>query len=95
MGFPTKMQCIKRKASQQWYVNIPSALAQALEFGAGETVEWAVEDRTQLVLNRPAAPPSTLKKTPRHGSSTSSSGSAAKPSPGANGGSKSGSGGSR
>ena len=64
MGFPTKLQLIKRKKSQQWYVNFPSALAQAMDFGRGEVVEWAVEDRTQLVLNRPQAPPSPLKKTP-------------------------------
>lgn len=80
MGFPTKLQCIKRKSSQQWYVNFPSALAQAMEFSTGEVVEWAVEDRTQLVLNRPQAPPSTLKKTPRPGSSTNSKSSSQKPS---------------
>lgn len=72
MGFPTKLQTIRRKASQQWYVNFPSALAQAMEFAPGEMVEWSVEDRTQLVLNRPQAPPSSLKKTPRRGSSSSS-----------------------
>ena len=62
MGFPTKLQLIKRKASQQWYVNFPSALAQAMDFAPGEVVEWAAEDRSQLVLNRPQAPPSPLKK---------------------------------
>lgn len=83
MGFPTKLQTIKRKASQQWYVNFPSALAQAMDFAPGEVVEWAVEDRTQLVLNRPQAPPSPLKKTPHPASSTSSKPSSAKPSPAA------------
>jgi len=28
MGFPTKVQLIKRQASEQWYINFPSALAQ-------------------------------------------------------------------
>lgn len=83
MGFPTKLQLIKRKASRQWYVNFPSALAQAMEFAPGELVEWAVEDRTQLVLNRPQAPPSSLKKTLQPGSSISSKNSSPKPSPGA------------
>ena len=78
MGYPTKVQLIKRKASQQWYVNFPSALAQALEFSRGETVEWVVEDRAQLVLSRLHPPPSPLKKTPPRGSSTSSKPSVAK-----------------
>lgn len=83
MGFPTKLQLIKRKASQQWYVNFPSALAQAMDFAPGEVVEWAVEDRSQLVLNRPQAPPSPLKKTLNPASSTSSTRSSPKPSPAA------------
>ena len=78
MGYPTKVQLIQRQASQQWYVNFPSALAQALQFSRGETVEWLVEDRSQLVLNRLQPPPSALKKTPPHGSSTSSKASPAK-----------------
>ncbi len=43
MGFPTKVQLIKRQTSQQWYVNFPSALAQAMEFSRGELVEWKVK----------------------------------------------------
>ena len=81
MGFPTKLQLIKRKKSRQWYVNFPSALAQAMDFRTGEVVEWAVEDRTQLVLNRPQAPPSPLKKTPPLGSLTGSTSSSKTPSP--------------
>jgi len=45
MGSPTKVQLIKRQASEQWYINFPSALAQAMEFSRGETVEWFVEER--------------------------------------------------
>jgi len=63
MGFPTKVQLIKRKASEQWYINFPSAIAQAMEFSRGETVEWLIEDKTLLALRRPEAPPPTLKKT--------------------------------
>lgn len=84
MGFPTKLQRINRKSSQQWYVNLPSAVAQAMDFTSGEIVEWAIEDRTQLVLNRPNAPASTLKKTPKTGSSISSKSSSARPSSTAN-----------
>lgn len=73
MGFPTKVQLIKRKASQQWYINFPSAIAQAMEFSRGETVEWLVEDKALLALRRLEAPPAVLKKTPRASSLTSSS----------------------
>lgn len=63
MGFPTKVQLIKRKDSEQWYINFPSALAQAMEFERGETVEWIIEDKSQLVLRRRTLPTTTLKKT--------------------------------
>lgn len=63
MGFPTKVQLIKRKGSEQWYINFPSALAQAMEFERGETVEWIIEDKSQLVLRRRASSTTTLKKT--------------------------------
>ena len=56
MGFPTKVQLIKRKASEQWYINFPSAIAQAMEFSRGETVEWLVEDKALLALRRLEAP---------------------------------------
>jgi hypothetical protein len=35
-----------------------------MEFERGETVEWIVEDKSQLVLRRRNRPPSALKKTP-------------------------------
>jgi hypothetical protein len=63
MGFPTKVQLIQRKDSQQWYVNFPAALAKAMEFARGETVEWIIEDKSQLVLRRRCVPASALKKT--------------------------------
>jgi hypothetical protein len=55
MGYPTKVQLIKRKSSQQWYVNFPAVLAQAMEFEKGETVEWVVKDRYALTLQRKEA----------------------------------------
>jgi hypothetical protein len=63
MGFPTKVQLIKRQTSEQWYINFPSALAQAMEFARGETVEWFVEDKGLLALRRASTPPGVLKKT--------------------------------
>jgi hypothetical protein len=81
MGFPTKVQLIQRKDSQQWYVNFPSALAQAIEFARGEIVEWIIEDKSLLALRRPSAPPPVLKKTLRSSTSSTPSGSAAPASP--------------
>jgi hypothetical protein len=72
MGFPTKVQLIKRQASEQWYINFPSAVAQAMEFSRGETVEWIVESKALLALRRTEPPPSVLKKTPQASSPASS-----------------------
>jgi hypothetical protein len=65
MGFPTKVQLIQRKESQQWYINFPSAVAQAMEFQRGEIVEWIVEDKNRLLLRRRKVPTAPLKKTKR------------------------------
>ena len=52
MGFKTKIQLIKRAKSEQWYVNLPSAIAQAMEFDRGEIVEWLIENKQKLILKR-------------------------------------------
>ena len=65
MGFPTKVQLIRRKDSQQWYINFPSAVAQAMEFQRGEIVEWIVEDKHRLLLRRRKVLTATLKKNKR------------------------------
>lgn len=62
MGFPTKVQLIQRKNSTQWYINFPSAVAQAMEFEKGEKVEWIIEDKSLLVLRRILPPASAIKK---------------------------------
>lgn len=62
MGYPTKVQLIKRKESEQWYINFPAAIAQAMEFERGETVQWIIEDKATLVLQRQTVPSSVIKK---------------------------------
>ncbi|NOQ22744.1 MAG: hypothetical protein GQ565_08890 [Candidatus Aegiribacteria sp.] len=52
MGYPTKIQLISRKKGNQWYVNFPNALAEAMNFTKGETVEWEVESLTVLKMSR-------------------------------------------
>lgn len=66
MGFWTKVQLIKRKTSEQWYINFPSAVAQAMEFEKGESVEWIISDKANLILRRKDPPPDPIdvKKTP-------------------------------
>jgi len=64
MGYKTKVQSIKRKNSEQWYINFPAALAQAMEFSHSENVEWIISDKENLILHRPEAPedPVRIKK---------------------------------
>lgn len=52
MGFKTKIQLIQRKASQQFYINFPSACAQMMAFSKGEEVEWVITDDGDLLLKR-------------------------------------------
>jgi len=60
MGYKTKVQCIKREKSEQWYINFPSAIAQAIEFAQSEEVEWIISDKQNLILHRPDAPPDPI-----------------------------------
>lgn len=64
MGFPTKIQLIKRAASEQWYINFPSAVAQAMEFQKGEVVEWVIDNKQQMILKRADQPEEQVKKKP-------------------------------
>jgi len=52
MGYPTRIQLIKRAKSEQWYINFPSAIAQAMEFERGEVVEWLIQDKQTMILKR-------------------------------------------
>jgi hypothetical protein len=68
MGYPTKVQLIERKDSQQFYINFPAPIAQAMEFAKGEVVEWTIADKQHLILARTVVPPDAveLKKKLRH-----------------------------
>lgn len=68
MGYPTKVQRIQRKKGpDQWYINFPTVLAEAMDFEKGEEVHWHVEDKANLVLHRSTVKPSpvTVKKKQR------------------------------
>ncbi|HDZ85177.1 MAG TPA: hypothetical protein ENH35_01335 [Candidatus Moranbacteria bacterium] len=62
MGYPTKIQLIKREKSKQWYINFPSAIAQAMEFKKGEIVEWLIENKKKLILKRTENSDCSVKK---------------------------------
>lgn len=62
MGYQTKIQLIKRANSEQWYINFPAAVAQAMEFGKGEQVEWLIDDHQKMVLIRSEEAVAALKK---------------------------------
>ncbi len=52
MGYPTRLQAIKRGKSRQWSVNFPAAIASAIGFKKSEIVEWEIEDKNVLRLVR-------------------------------------------
>lgn len=54
MGYSAKVQLISRKNNRwnQWYVNFPNALAQALNLKKGEIVEWELVSIDTIKLNR-------------------------------------------
>jgi hypothetical protein len=68
MGCPTRVQLIDRKNSQQWYINFPAPVAQALQFQKGEVCEWIIDNKQYLILKRqhvPASPVDAKKKPTR------------------------------
>lgn len=52
MGYKTRIQLIKRKESEQWYVNFPAQVAQVMEFEKAEDFEWTLVDKSTLKLKR-------------------------------------------
>ena len=65
MPYPTTVQLIQRRRSQQWYVNFPAAVANALDFSKSETVEWTILDRRRLLLVRRRVPKPPAIHTPQ------------------------------
>jgi len=62
MGYPTKVQLISRKkGADQYYINFPTAVAEAMEFQKGETIEWIIEDKANIIAHRPVVPASPVR----------------------------------
>ena len=62
MGYPTGVQLIDRKKTEQWYVTFPAAIARAMDFEKGEIVEWTIESKSRLTLKRKLKKPKSKKK---------------------------------
>jgi antitoxin component of MazEF toxin-antitoxin module len=52
MGYLTKIQKVERPTNQSFYVNLPSAVAQAMNIEKGEKFEWIIENKNLLLLQR-------------------------------------------
>lgn len=52
MGYITKIQKVERPTNQSFYVNLPSAVAQAMNIEKGEEFEWILEDKNLLIFKR-------------------------------------------
>lgn len=52
MGYKVKIQKIQRAANKTYYVNFPSAFADAVNLAKGEEMEWFIENRNCFVLKR-------------------------------------------
>ena len=52
MGYRVKIQKVERPTNRSFYVNLPVAVAEALNIDKGEDFEWLIEDKNTLVLSR-------------------------------------------
>lgn len=60
MGYKIKVQKVDRPTNVSFYVNLPAAIAEAIEIEKGEVFEWFIEDKNMLVLKR-VAPKSKIR----------------------------------
>ena len=55
MGYHSRVQVIERaNDTRQYYLICPAPLAQAMELQKGEEIEWVIEDKSTLIVKRPA-----------------------------------------
>ena len=52
MGYLVKLQKVERPTNRSFYVNLPAALADAIDLDKGEELEWFIEDKNTLILRR-------------------------------------------
>jgi antitoxin component of MazEF toxin-antitoxin module len=52
MGYLIKVQKVERPTNRSYYVNLPVALAEAIDLQKGEQWEWSMEDKNTLIFSR-------------------------------------------
>jgi bifunctional DNA-binding transcriptional regulator/antitoxin component of YhaV-PrlF toxin-antitoxin module len=53
MGYESSVQVIERaNRTRQFYLICPAPLAEALELKKGEVIEWVIEDKHTLTIQR-------------------------------------------
>ena len=52
MGYKIKIQKVERPTNRSFYVNLPAALADAINLEKGEEMEWEIENKNLLILKR-------------------------------------------
>jgi len=52
LGYPIKVQKVERPTNRSYYINLPVAVAEALDIRKGERLEWVIEDKNTLILKR-------------------------------------------
>jgi antitoxin component of MazEF toxin-antitoxin module len=52
MGYLIKVQKVQRPTNRSYYVNLPVALAEAINLQKGEQWEWSMEDKNTLIFSR-------------------------------------------
>lgn len=62
MSYPVKLQKVERPTNRSYYINLPTALAEAIQAQKGEEFEWIIEDRNILMLRRLKQLPSVRPK---------------------------------
>ena len=66
MGYPVKLQKVERPTNRSYYLNLPTAVAEAIAADKGEIFEWLVEDKNTLILSRSKKQaPRMIRKNPR------------------------------
>ena len=71
MGYPVKIQKVQRPTNRSYYVNFPVALAEAIGLEKGEDLEWLLEDKNTLILQRLKPKPPRRPKQPKTKSTAS------------------------
>jgi len=52
MGYEVKIQKVERPTNRSYYVNLPAAIADALDIQKAEVFEWSIEGKNTLILSR-------------------------------------------